>query len=120
MIHRYILDETLPIYVVLQTPTQKIRDLERFTKRLIVSLELRAVGTTSDDSERPKGTEEITQARQEDIIWKGTLVATEEPIVIEAHGHGDSNGHSKMLAVWETKASLSWHGESFSKPSKTD
>lgn len=106
-IHSRFSDEILPITIGLRTAIQKPEELRDFTKRLSLSLELRAIGSTLSRSGPPHALTETSPARQEDVVWKGTLVDEEEPIIVETEDSDDVNGEACMTAVWEIKAILS-------------
>ena len=104
LIHRVLLDELLPIHIALRTPSQSLTELEQITARLSINLEIRANGSNNHDSESERHT---LPSQQEDIIWKGKLVAAEQPVIVHPREDATEREDSYMVAVWECKALLS-------------
>ena len=106
-IHSRFSDEILPIIIGLRTPIQEPEELKNITKRLSLSLELRAIGSSLSRSGPPHSLTETSPARLEDVVWKGTLVAQEEPIIVKNQAADNDYGGPCMTAIWEINAILS-------------
>ena len=81
-------------------------DLSPFFERLSISLEVTASGSAPRNSGGQHASRETSPGRQEDVIWRGTLVAAEDPVIISARTQDEESSY-KTTAVWEIKALLS-------------
>ena len=98
-----MLDEVLSVYIALQCPYVDKGDLVAFTRRLSISLEVVASGSPPRGAQNAPHEDRVS--RQEDSIWRGTLVAAEEPVLVPVAPSAGQKG--SLIAVWEIKALLS-------------
>jgi len=94
-----ILDETVTVYVVLQTPYFDERTLKSYLGRLVINLEARVVNSQADNHEGPPGQE---------TIYSGSVRDSEDPLIV-VQGPDETNrasdeGH--ILVVWKMSAFL--------------
>ena len=105
LIHRHRVDELLPIYLVLKTSQCDVDHLRSFFPRLSILLELRATGSALRNSGDQNAAKGVPPVRQEDVIWKGSLVAAEDPVTIRL---GDQEEpQDGLIFVWEVKIVIS-------------
>ena len=105
LIHRHRVDESLPIYLVLETSQCNVDHLRSFFPRLSILLELRATGSALRNSGDQNAAKAIPPVRQEDVIWKGSLVAAEDPVTIRLGDQEDPQ--DGLIFVWEVKIEIS-------------
>ncbi|RFU35964.1 hypothetical protein B7463_g300, partial [Scytalidium lignicola] len=92
-------DETVNVYVVLQTPYFDERTLRSYLGRLIITLEAQVVNAQPENTEGPPSTE---------TIYTGSAQDTEDPLII-VQGVEENNAEAKggrILAVWNMSAFL--------------
>lgn len=106
LILRFVIDELLAIYLVLQTPYQDEAQLKSYFSRLAIHIEARAYGFTPKGSGEREASPGNSPSRNEDVIWTGMIDAAEEPFVIVQEGKGEEDERS-LIAVWKTEAMLS-------------
>lgn len=105
LIHRHRVDELLPIYLVLKTSQCDVDHVKSFFPRLSVLLELRATGSALRNSGDQNAAKGVAPVRQEDVIWKGSLVAAEDPVTI--HLGDQEERQDGLIFVWEIKIVIS-------------
>ncbi|KAF8867114.1 hypothetical protein BDZ45DRAFT_3908 [Acephala macrosclerotiorum] len=92
-------DETVNVYIVLQTPYFDERTLRSYLGRLDVHLEAQVVNAHSDNPESSPGQE---------IIYNGSIQDGEDPIVV-VQGPDETaqtSGEGHILLVWKMSAFL--------------
>ncbi|KAG9235629.1 TRAPP trafficking subunit Trs65-domain-containing protein [Amylocarpus encephaloides] len=92
-------DETVDIYVVLQTPYFDENTLRSYLGRLVINLEAQVVNVQPDNYDGPPAQE---------IIYTGSVQDSEDPVVVvqgpdESEG---STGNGHILVVWKLSAFL--------------
>jgi hypothetical protein len=94
-----ILDETVNVYVVLQTPYFDERALRSYLSRLVINLEAQVVNSQPDNHEGPPGQE---------VIYTGSVQDGEDPlIVVQGTDETDETTRSgHILVVWKISAFL--------------
>ncbi|KAH7403481.1 TRAPP trafficking subunit Trs65-domain-containing protein [Cadophora sp. MPI-SDFR-AT-0126] len=92
-------DETVNVYVVLQTPYFDERTLRSYLGRLVISLEAQVVNSRVDGSTSPPGQE---------VIYNGSVQDSEDPlIIVQGPDETDpSAGEGHILIVWKMSAFL--------------
>ncbi|CZT05278.1 uncharacterized protein RAG0_11444 [Rhynchosporium agropyri] len=92
-------DETVNVYVVLQTPYFDERTLRSYLGRLVINLEAQVVNARIDGSTSPSGQE---------VIYNGSVMDSEDPlIVVQGPDETDpSAGEGHILIVWRMSAFL--------------
>lgn len=106
LITRYVIDESLRIYIILRTPYQDEATLKSYLTRLAVNLDIQARGSplrTPGGQDAPR---ETSPSRTEDTLWSGNIDTSEDPFIIvqEEEEHEPSR---TILAIWTTRALLS-------------
>ena len=107
LIHRYYIDEQLLIRIVLRAPHRQPTQVQELIKRLSISLELRANDSSSGSSTALDDEKQRKTDRQDDVIWKGNIDATESPTLITGRGGESGVAAKDMLVVWTCEAVLS-------------
>lgn len=99
MLSSLILDETVNVYVVLQTPYFDERTLRSYLGRLVISLEAQVVNGQAETHEGPPGQE---------VIFNGSVQNTDDPlIVVQGPDESEENpGEGHILVVWKLSAFL--------------
>ncbi|KAF4627093.1 hypothetical protein G7Y89_g11058 [Cudoniella acicularis] len=92
-------DETVNVYVVLQTPYFDERALRSYLGRLVINLEAQVVNAQPDNYDGPPAQE---------VIYSGSVQDGEDPLIVvqgpdEAE---DSAGEGHILVVWKLSAFL--------------
>jgi len=97
--HALFFDETVNVYIVLQTPYFDERTLRSYLGRLVINLEAQVVNAPSEPHEGPAGQE---------IIYSGSVQNSEDPlIVVQGPDESeDSSGEGHILVVWKLCAFL--------------
>jgi hypothetical protein len=94
-----ILDETVNVFVVLQTPYFDERALRSYLERLVINLEAQVVNSQPDNHEGPPGQE---------TIYNGSVQASEDPLIVvqgpDDTSHTSREGH--ILVVYNFHAFL--------------
>ncbi|PQE11150.1 TRAPP trafficking subunit trs65 domain-containing protein [Rutstroemia sp. NJR-2017a BVV2] len=97
--HAVYFDETVNIYVVLQTPYFDERSLRSYLGRLSINLEAYVVNAH---------TEQLEGAAGRELIYQGSIQDTEDPLIVvqgaEEGEESDKGGH--ILAVWKQSVFL--------------
>ena len=106
LITRYVIDESLRIYIILRTPYQDEATLKSYLTRLVVSLDIQARGSplrSPGGHEKPR---ETSPSRTEDTLWSGNIDTSEDPFIVvqEEEEHESTR---TILAIWTTRALLS-------------
>jgi hypothetical protein len=94
-----ILDETVNVYIVLQTPYFDERTLRSYLGRLVINLEAQVVNAQPENHEGPPGQE---------TIYNGSVQDSEDPLMI-VQGPDDTDptsGEDHILVVWKLAAFL--------------
>jgi hypothetical protein len=94
-----ILDETVNVYVVLQTPYSDEGTLRSYLGRLVINLEAQVVNSQPENHEGPPGQE---------TIYSGSVQDGEDPlIIVQGPDEADKNsGEGHILVVWKLAAFL--------------
>ncbi|KAG0650035.1 hypothetical protein D0Z07_3875 [Hyphodiscus hymeniophilus] len=92
-------DETVDVYVVLQTPYFDERALKSYLGRLVINLEAQVVNAQGENVEGPPGQE---------IIYSGSIKDSDDPlIVVQGPDETDKRpGEGHILVVWKMSAFL--------------
>ncbi|CAL3964133.1 hypothetical protein PZA11_001564 [Diplocarpon coronariae] len=92
-------DETVNVYVVLQTPYFDERTLRSYLGRIVINLEAQVVNSRLEGHDSPPGRE---------IIYNGSIQDTEDPLIIvqgpDEADEAAAQGH--ILIVWKMSAFL--------------
>jgi hypothetical protein len=94
-----ILDETVNVYIVLQTPYFDERTLRSYLGRLVINLEAQVVNAQPENHEGPPGQE---------TIYNGSVQDSEDPLII-VQGPDDidpTSGEGHIMVVWKLAAFL--------------
>ena len=103
---RYVLDESVPIYVILRTQCHPGAELESYTARLGINLEVQAHGQQPKSTSGQDVSREDSPARNEDTLWSGSIDTSENPKIIDLP-KGDRESLQQTLAIWKTTIPLS-------------
>ena len=119
LITRYVIDESLQIYIILRTPYQDEASLKSFLTRLSVNLDIQARGSPlrspgGHDTPRETTPRETSPSRTEDTLWSGDIDTSEDPFII-VREEGELDTTRTILAIWTTRALLS----EYQKPLET-
>ncbi|TGO42887.1 hypothetical protein BHYA_0004g00130 [Botrytis hyacinthi] len=92
-------DETVNIYVVLQTPYFDERSLRSYLNRLIISVEAQVINANGEHQDSSAGRE---------LIYKGSVQENDEPlIVVQGSDEADgTNNDDHILLIWKLSAFL--------------
>lgn len=96
--HTQILDETVDVYVVLQTPYFDERTLRSYLGRLVINLEAQVVNQTDAQDALPA----------HEVIYSSSVQDSEDPLIV-VQGPDDSDegeGEGHILMVWKLSAFL--------------
>lgn len=99
LIPRFVLDESLPVYIALRTPYKDEAHLKSCLTRLAISLEVLAYGFQPRPSGGSEGSKESSPSRNEDTLWSGNIETSEEPIMI-VKDEGEQNSETHVVAIW--------------------
>ena len=101
-----MLDESIPVYLILRTQCHPGAKLASYTARLAVNLEVQVYGhhakPTSDQAVEGEG----SPARHEDILWSGSI-DTSEAVLILDQAKGNQESLQETLTIWKTIVPLS-------------
>ena len=103
---RYVLDESLQIYIILRTPYQDEATLKSYLTRLAVNLEIQAKGSPVRSPSGRDTSRETSPSRTEDTLWSGNIDTSEDPFIV-VHEEEEHDSTRTILAIWTTKALLS-------------
>lgn len=94
-----MLDETVNIYVVLQTPYFDERSLRSYLNRLIINLEAHVINANTEHQDGSAGRE---------LIYKGSVQDTDEPLIVVQGSDeaDDANNDGHILLIWKLSAFL--------------
>ena len=97
--HSQMLDETISVYIVLQTPYFDERALRSYLGRLVINLEAQVINTRQDNHDSPPGQE---------IIYNGSVQDRDDPLIVvqgpDESDENPDNGH--ILVVWKMSVFL--------------
>ena len=102
--HRYHIDESLPIFVVLQTAADNDFDLRKYIDGISVNVELKAYGDPSASSAADSGGER-SPSRNEDTVWSYEPDASNQPIILSREP--EDSLPEQIWAVWILTAKIS-------------
>lgn len=105
LIPRAVIDEKLPVYIILSTPFQDEARLKSFVARHAISLEVLAYGFQQRLSGDPDGSKESSPSRNEDVLWSGVVDAPEDPITIVREENETVSGRH-VLVIWKSTIPL--------------
>lgn len=106
LITRYVIDESLQIYIILRTPYQDEATLNSYLTRLAVNLDIQAKGSPLRSPGGHDTPRETSPSRTEDTLWSGNIDTSEDPfIIVQEEGENDTT--RTILAIWTTRALLS-------------
>lgn len=106
LITRYVIDESLRIYIILRTPYQDEATLKSYITRLAVNLEIQARGSPLRSPGGHDTPRETSPSRTEDTLWSGNIDTSEDPFIIVQEEDEHDSGRT-ILAIWTTGALLS-------------
>ncbi|RDW94578.1 hypothetical protein BP5796_00341 [Coleophoma crateriformis] len=89
-------DETVNVYVILQTPYFDERTLRSYLGRLIITLEAQVVNTVAENYEG---------APPSETVYTGSVQDTEDPIIV-VQGPNEAGSEGHILVVWKMSAFL--------------
>lgn len=105
LIHRHLIDESISICVVLQTPYFNELQLKSYISRLAINVEAHAFSYSSPSKEQ-ESSKDQSPSQSRDIIWSSTVNTAEEPLIIVQQK--DSQDESPLVyIVWKVLAYLS-------------
>ncbi|KAF2401219.1 hypothetical protein EJ06DRAFT_542607 [Trichodelitschia bisporula] len=110
-----LLDELVPVYVVLRTKALDEESLTRFLSRLIITLEARAVGTLP----LKQGEVPTTQPSQvNELLFSETIKTAEEPTICatELQPEGESDAVQLLYVFWKVTVPLGRSKSKMQKP----
>ncbi|ESZ92214.1 hypothetical protein SBOR_7401 [Sclerotinia borealis F-4128] len=92
-------DETVNIYVVLQTPYFDERSLRSYLNRLIINVEAQVINANTEHQDSSAGRE---------LIYKGSVQDTDEPLIVVQGSDeaDDANNDGHILLIWKLSAFL--------------
>ncbi|KAH8592412.1 TRAPP trafficking subunit Trs65-domain-containing protein [Bisporella sp. PMI_857] len=99
--HALFFDETIDVYVVLQTPYFDERTLRSYLGRLVITVEAQVVNL-------PTGSPEVQAPPSQEVIYTGSIQDSEDPLII-VQGPGESEQHAgkeHILVIWRLSAFL--------------
>lgn len=99
LIPRFVLDESLPVYIALRPPYKDEARLKSYLTRLNISLEVLAYGFQPRPSGGQDGSKESSPSRNEDTLWAGNVDSLEDPIIIIQEDGDQTSGHH-ILVIW--------------------
>lgn len=105
LIPRRVLDESLSLYVLLQTEFEDEEHLRSHVSRLTINVDAHAYGTSPRPSAGQGASQESSLPRNEDIIWRGTVQTIEDPIIV-LRGNDKECSNRQVVVVWRTTALL--------------
>ncbi|TVY85361.1 hypothetical protein LSUE1_G000303, partial [Lachnellula suecica] len=92
-------DETVNVYIVLQTPYFDERALRSYLGRLVINLEAQVVNTNAENHDGPP---------TQEVIYNGSVQDSEDPLIV-VQGPDESEGGSgagHILVVWKISTFL--------------
>ncbi|TAQ88495.1 hypothetical protein B7494_g3197 [Chlorociboria aeruginascens] len=92
-------DETVNVYVLLQTPYFDERALRSYLGRLIINIEAQVVNAPADNVGTPPGHE---------VIYNGSIQGSEDPLIVvqRSDENEESTDEKHILVVWKMAAFL--------------
>ena len=106
LITRYVIDESLLIYIILRTPYQDEVTLKSYLTRLAVHLDIQAKGSPLRSPASGDTSRETSPSRTEDTLWSGNIDTSEDPFIV-VHEEEEHETSRTILAIWTTRALLS-------------
>ena len=106
LITRYVIDESLRIYIILRTPYQDEATLKSYLNRLVVNLDIQARGSPLRSPGGHSTPRETSPSRTEDTLWSGNIDTSEDPFIV-VQEEEEYDPAPTILAIWTTKALLS-------------
>lgn len=100
LIHRYVLDELVTVYIILRTRNQDGDRLKSYFPRLGITLEVQAHGLQSRPSSSQNASAETSPSRTEDTLWSGDIDTSREPITIRPQTE-ERHSADYVLAIWK-------------------
>ncbi|KAG4032189.1 hypothetical protein MFRU_007g01010 [Monilinia fructicola] len=97
MLFILILDETINIYAVLQTPYFDERSLRSYLNRLIINVEAQVINANAEHQDSSAGRE---------LIYKGSVQDTDEPLIVVQGSDEAANDDGHILLIWKLSAFL--------------
>ncbi|RAL63799.1 hypothetical protein DID88_003443 [Monilinia fructigena] len=95
--HALYFDETINIYVVLQTPYFDERSLRSYLNRLIINVEAQVINANAEHQDSSAGRE---------LIYKGSVQDTDEPLIVVQGSDEAANDGGHILLIWKLSAFL--------------
>ncbi|KAB8289702.1 hypothetical protein EYC80_010613 [Monilinia laxa] len=95
--HALYFDETINIYVVLQTPYFDERSLRSYLNRLIINVEAQVINANAEHQDSSAGRE---------LIYKGSVQDTDEPLIVVQGSDEAANDDGHILLIWKLSAFL--------------
>ena len=103
---RYVIDESLQIYIILRTPYQDEATLKSYLTRLAVNLDIQAKGSPLRSPGGHDTSRETSPSRTEDTLWSGSIDTSEDPFTV-VHEEEEHDSTRTILVIWTTRALLS-------------
>lgn len=103
---RYVIDESLQIYIILRTPYQDEATLKSYLTRLAVNLDIQAKGSPLRSPGGHDTSRETSPSRTEDTLWSGSIDTSEDPFIV-VHEEEEYDSTRTILVIWTTRALLS-------------
>lgn len=106
LILRYVLDESITAYILLQTPNYDEACLKAYYSRLSVSLEVQAYGFPSRPSSDQNTPNERSPSGNENTLWSGSIDTSHHPTMIP-QGKEERHLAEHVIAIWKISLPLS-------------
>ena len=106
LIHRFLADESVSIYVVIRTPYHDESQLRSSLDRLEISVEAQAFGYVPTDSTGQNAPREPSPSQSKDIIWSDIVDTSQEPVIV-VQQEDDQVSERHVFVVWRVQAFLS-------------
>ena len=101
-----MLDESIYAYIVLRTLQQPEDELKFYAARTAIDLVVQAYGLRPRPSDGQDVSRDTSPARNEDVLWSGSIDTSKEPVIIAQPPTG-RHPSRYMLAIWKTNIPLS-------------
>ena len=106
LIRRSLVDESIPICVVLRTPYHDESQLKYSLDRLEITVEAQAFGYASANSASQDAHQERSLSQSRNVIWSDMVDMSQEPVIV-IQQEDDHVADRHVFVVWRVQAFLS-------------
>ena len=106
LIHRSLVDESIPICIVIRTLYHDESKLKSSLGRLEITIEAQAFGHVPPNSASEDGPRESYSSQSRDVIWSDSVDMSQEPIIV-IQQEDDQVVDRHIFVVWRLQAFLS-------------